>query len=149
MSRQPWISRARLGLVGARLGLVGARLGLVGARLGLVGALLGPLSALTACNAERQQECEKLKSALKPLESGTPSAETVKRAHDAVAAMTFQDEPLREYAKGAATTLAVLASTLELQADPSSAPDGTNEVVKGKIKDAQGEVAEVTRYCSP
>ena len=102
---------------------------------------------LVACDAERQQECGKLQAALKPL-GDAPSAESVKRAHDAVAAITFQDEPLREYAKGATATMTVLANTMELQADPS-APDGTNDVVKAKLKDLAGEQAEVTRYCSP
>ena len=84
---------------------------------------------------------------MKPL-GDAPSAESVKRAHDAVAAITFQDEPLREYAQGATATMTVLANTMDLQADPS-APDGTNDVVKAKLKDLAGEEAEVTRYCSP
>jgi hypothetical protein len=102
---------------------------------------------LVACDAERQQECGKLQAALKPL-GDAPSAEAVKRAQDAIAAIAFQDEPLREYAKGATATMTVLANTMELQADPS-APDGTNDVVKAKLKDLAGEQAEVTRYCSP
>ena len=102
---------------------------------------------LVACDAERQQECGKLQAAWKPL-GEAPSAETVKRVHDAVAAMQFQDEPLHEYAMSAAATMTVLANTMDLQADPS-APDGTNDVVKTKLKELAGEEAEVTRYCSP
>ncbi len=110
--------------------------------LAIAGTLL-----LAACDAERQQECGKLQAALKPL-GEAPSAETVKRAHDAVMAIQFQDEPLHEYAKSAAATMTVLANTMDLQADPS-APDGTNDVVKAKVKELAGEQAEVTRYCSP
>ena len=102
---------------------------------------------VVACNAERQQECAKLQAALQPL-GQAPSAETVKRVHDAVAAIQFQDEPLHEYATSAAATMTVLANTMDLQADPS-APDGTNDVLAAKLKELAGEQAEVTRYCSP
>ncbi len=106
------------------------------------------LASVTACNAERQQECDKLLTAMKPLDQGALSAETVDRIRASLAALQFQDEPLREYARNASATLTVLSNTLGLQAD-DAAPDGTNDVVKDNTKQARGERDDVARYCSP
>jgi hypothetical protein len=109
--------------------------------------LVAATAPLIACNAERQQECEKFLSSFKPLDQGAPSVETVSRVHDALSATSFQDEPLREYSKNAIATLAVLSNTLVLEPDPS-APDGTTAVIEAKLKEARGERDDVTRYCS-
>ncbi len=109
--------------------------------------LSAAMGVFTACNAERQQECQKLLSTFKPLDQAPPTAEAVGRMHDALSAASFQDVPLREYSKNAIATLAVLSSTLVLQGDPS-APDGTTAVVETKLREARGERDDVARYCS-
>ena len=100
-----------------------------------------------SCNAERKSECDRLLTALKPLEQ-EPGADAVEGARRAIEAIQFQDEPLREYASSAKSTLTVLAEKLRTQAG-DSAPDGTDDVVKEKRKEARGEVKEVIRYCTP
>lgn len=111
-------------------------------------AALAALGNVAACNAERQQECDKFLAAMKPLDQATLAADSVERVRAGVAGIQFQDEPLREYARNASATLTVLSNTLELQAG-DAAPDGTNDVVKDKLKEARGERDDVARYCSP
>jgi hypothetical protein len=84
---------------------------------------------------------------MKPLESNAPSAESVAHIQSAIAAIQFQDEPLREYASSTKSTLQVLANSLETQASPT-APDGTDDLVKAKLKEARGEREDVARYCA-
>ena len=105
------------------------------------------IGVVAGCNAERKQECDQFLGDMKPLESGTPSAESVARIQASIAAIQFQDEPLREYASNAKSTLQVLASSLETQATPT-APDGTDDLVKAKLKEALGERNDVARYCA-
>jgi hypothetical protein len=98
------------------------------------------------CNAERKQECDRFLSALKPLES-KPSADEVDRMQTSLLSAQFQDQPLREYGASTKATLQVLANSLKTQAAPD-APDGTDDLVKAKIKEARGERDDVARYCS-
>ena len=42
----------------------------------------------------------------------------------------------------------VLSSTLTLKAGPN-APDGTDDVIAKKLKDARTDAADVARYCAP
>lgn len=137
----------RPGWFGTRSGIPSRLAWLSASRTALAASAIAGTLSFVACDAQRQQECGKLQAALKPL-GDAPSAEAVRRAHDAVSAIQFTDEPLHEYAKSAAATMTVLANTMDLQADPS-APDGTNDVVKAKLRELAGEQAEVTRYCSP
>ena len=86
-----------------------------------------------------------------PLQGNAPSADAVDRVHDAVASIQFQDEPLRVYATNYEKTLAVLSNTLKLRdgAGPDGPPDGTNDVIKAKSKDARTDYDDISRYCSP
>ncbi len=99
------------------------------------------------CNEERQRECGQFALSLKALDETQPGVESVGRARDAIGATQFQDEPLREYAKNTKATLTVLANTLELRSNPD-APDGTESVIKQKLKEARTERADVARYCA-
>jgi hypothetical protein len=107
---------------------------------------LGAL-ALASCDAERKQECERFLVAMKPLEQGTPTADLVDRVQREVETIQFQDAPLDVYAKNYKTTLTVLASTIRLQASESP-PDGTDEVVKSKLKEARTDREDTARYCA-
>ena len=115
----------------------------------LVAAVL--LGALVACNAERQQECEKFTSAMSPMQGDTPSADTVDRVRESVETIQFQDEPLHEYAKNYKATLTVLSNTLNLKttAGPDGPPDGTDNVIKANLKEARTDYDDIARYCSP
>ena len=114
-----------------------------------VGRILAAVvfGAAVACNAEKKQECDQVLTALKPLESPPPSADAVDRMRTALAAIQYQDQPLREYASSAKTTLQVLGNALETQAAPSP-PDGTDDLVKARLKEALGERDDVARYCA-
>jgi hypothetical protein len=103
--------------------------------------------SLLACNSARKQDCDKFLAAMKPLDQGTPSADTVDRVAGDVAALPLQDEPMRIYAKNYGTTLTVLSNTLKLKASPS-APDGTDDVIKQNLKAARTDRDDVQRYCS-
>jgi hypothetical protein len=105
------------------------------------------LGALAGCNAERKKECDDFLAALRPLESPAPHDDSVDRARADIAAIRFEDEPLREYASSTKTTLTVLSNALKLQAG-GSPPDGTDDLVKAKLKEATDEHADVARYCS-
>lgn len=104
-------------------------------------------ATILACNAERKQECDKFISAMKPLDQGTPSAETVDRVAGDVAALHAQDQPLAIYAENYRRTLGSLSSTLRLSADPS-APDGTDDAIKSRLKEARTDSEDVQRYCA-
>lgn len=105
------------------------------------------LVALVSCNGTRKQECDQFLSAMNPLAKGTPSAELVDTASRAIASIQYQDQPLREYASSTKATLSTLAETLRLQATPTP-PDGTDDLVKAKLKETRGEIDDVTRYCA-
>jgi hypothetical protein len=105
------------------------------------------LATLAACNVERKQECDQLLSVMKPLGSGPATADPVDHAQAQVAAIQFQDQPLREYASSIRATLTTLSSTLKVKAS-DSAPDGTDDLVKSKFKELRGENDDVTRYCA-
>ncbi|HXX70403.1 MAG TPA: hypothetical protein VEK07_24695 [Polyangiaceae bacterium] len=102
---------------------------------------------LVSCNGTRKQECDQFLAAMKPLAAGTPSVELVDTASRSVSAIQFQDQPLREYASSTKATLKTLSETIRLQATPSP-PDGTDDLVKAKLKEARGEIDDVTRYCA-
>jgi hypothetical protein len=113
-------------------------------RLALVIAAVG---ALAHCSAERARECDKFLSAMKPLEEGTPSSEMVDRVRQEVDGVKFEDQPLSIYAKNYSDGLSVLSATLKLQASPEP-PDGTDGVIKTKLKEARTDQVDVARYCA-
>jgi hypothetical protein len=108
---------------------------------------------LAACNPERQAECGAFIAALKPLgaadsaDARTPSVDVVDRVDSDIAAIRFQDKPLEVFAKNYRATLNVLSSTLKLQAGPSP-PDGTDDVVKAKVKEVRTQSDDAARYCA-
>jgi hypothetical protein len=103
--------------------------------------------AVSACNAERKQQCDGLLDAMKPLDQGTPTAAAVEAVRKQVGGMAFTDQPLRIYAQNYGQTLTVLAGTLHLQESPE-APDGTAAVVKQNLEKARTDRADVQRYCA-
>jgi hypothetical protein len=105
------------------------------------------IGAIAGCNAERKQECDQFLGTMKPLQGDTPSADAVGRMRSSIAGIQFQDEPLREYASSTKATLQVLANSLDTLAS-ASPPDGTDDLVKSKLKEARGEIDDVSRYCS-
>ncbi len=100
-----------------------------------------------ACDDTRKGECVKFLAAVKPLDEGTPSLETVQRVQKDLAATTFKDTPLDVYAKNYAAKLTVLSNTLALKAGPEP-PDGTDAVIKLNLKNARTDREDVQRYCS-
>jgi hypothetical protein len=112
-----------------------------------LGVLVLATLPLLACNGARRQECDRLLAAMKPIDQGTPSLDTVDRVARDVAAQQFEDVPLRIYAKNYGSTLAVLSETLKVKASPSP-PDGTDDVFKTKLKAARTDRDDVQRYCS-
>lgn len=111
-------------------------------------ALLASLILLLpGCDDTRKQECDKLLTAMKPLDQGTPSADTVDAVTKQIDGMTFQNQPLGVYAKNYKATLGVLSSTIKLQAG-GSAPDGTADVIKQKLKEARTDRDDVSRLCA-
>jgi hypothetical protein len=119
---------------------------------GLVGgvACAATLAALAGCNTPRKQDCEKFLTAMSPMQGDAPSADAVDRTHNNVAAIQFEDEPLREYSTNYRNTLAVLSSTLRLKANagPDGPPDGTDDVIKRNYKEAATDFDDVSRYCA-
>jgi hypothetical protein len=111
-----------------------------------VAAALVALAA-SGCDNERKQECSQFLSVMKPLNDGTPSADTVDNVSKQVGALKFQDQPLSVYATNYRKTLDVLSSTLKLKAS-GSAPDGTDDVIKTNLKEARTDREDVQRYCS-
>ena len=112
------------------------------------GVLWLSLGCSLGCSQERRHECERFLEVMNPLQGGSvPTAARADQARDALSGLTFQDQPLREYASSAKATLTVLASTLHVSEAPS-APDGTDDLVKQKVAEALTELRDVTRYCS-
>jgi hypothetical protein len=103
--------------------------------------------SVVACNSVRKTECDKFLGAIRPLDQGTPTADTVDRVHKAVGAIAFQDEPLQVYAKNYGDKLTVLSNTLALKAGPEP-PDGADAVIKANLKAARTDRDDVQRYCS-
>jgi hypothetical protein len=109
-------------------------------------AATGTVSVL-ACDNVRKQECDKFLGAVRPLDEGTPTLETVQRVQKDLGAIAFQDAPLSVYAKNYGAKLTVLSNTLALKAGPD-APDGTDAVIKQNLKSARTDRQDVQRYCS-
>ncbi len=104
-------------------------------------------AAGAGCDDARKQECDKLLTAMKPLDQGTPTAETVDTVSKQIDAMTFTNQPLGVYAKNYKATLGVLSNTLKLKAG-GQAPDGTDDVIKQKLKEARTDREDVQRLCA-
>jgi hypothetical protein len=107
--------------------------------------LLAP--GLTSCDSPRKKECDSFLSAMKPLDEGMPTADLVDRVQSSVDAMQFQDQPLGVYAKNYKSTLTVLSNTIKLKASPSP-PDGTDDVIKARLKEARTDREDAARYCA-
>jgi hypothetical protein len=105
------------------------------------------IGAMFGCNTERKQECDQFLTTMKPLEGTTPSGDAVQHIQTSIEAIQFQDQPLREYALSTKTTLRVLANGLNTQASDSP-PDGTDDLVKSKLREARVERDDVARYCA-
>jgi hypothetical protein len=117
----------------------------MGRWIGVVASL--SLLGLASCDKERKEECDQFLSAMKPLDQGTPTSDLVDATSKQVDAIKFQDQTLGIYAKNYKEKLTVLSTTLKLKAS-GSAPDGTDDVIKAKLKDARTDQADVQRYCS-
>ena len=110
-------------------------------------ATLAALLMIASCNPQRQQDCEKFVSTMKDIDEGSPSAATVDRVNQQVQALQLQDQPLQIYAENYRNTLSGLSSSLRLN-ESSSAPDGTDDVIKSQLKIARTDSRDVQRYCS-
>jgi hypothetical protein len=110
-------------------------------------AILGGAIVVLSCNPQRKQECDKFLGAMKPLDEGSPTADVVDRVRQEVQALNLEDQPLHIYATNYENTLTVLSSTLRLKEDPS-APDGTDDVIKARLKEARTDSEDVRRYCA-
>ena len=115
----------------------------------IVPLALGALGA-AGCNAERKEQCDKLLSAMKPLQADAPSGDEVDRVNQSVGGLQLTDQPLGVYAKNYRATLTVLSNTMKLQstAGPDGPPDGTNDVIKQNLKEARTDYDDVSRYCA-
>jgi hypothetical protein len=120
---------------------------LVLGRAALIAMAAAGTVCMLACDNARKQECDKFLAAVKPLDEGTPTLETVQRVQKDLGALTFQDTPLGVYAKNYAAKLTVLSNTLALKAGPQP-PDGTDGVIKQNLKTARTDREDVQRYCS-
>jgi hypothetical protein len=107
----------------------------------------GILAIGTACNTERKKECDELISVLTPLDDEAPTSASIARLRSAIDAQKLDDEPLHEYAGTLKSTLEVLWSTLAVKEAPSP-PDGTDDVLKAKIKQAKAARDDIAHYCS-
>jgi hypothetical protein len=103
--------------------------------------------ATSGCDNERKQECSQFLDAMKPLDQGTPSSDTVDSVSKQVASIKFQDQPLGVYAENYRKTLTVLSNTIKLKAS-GSAPDGTDDVIKKNLTEARTDKDDVQRYCA-
>jgi hypothetical protein len=110
-------------------------------------AILAGLPMIASCNPQRQQDCEKIVSAMKELDEGAPNAAIVDQVNQQVQALQLQDQPLQIYAENYRNTLSGLSSSLRLN-ESSSAPDGTDDVIKSQLKIARTDSRDVQRYCS-
>jgi hypothetical protein len=113
-------------------------------RAALAGSIL---AALSACNTERKQECDALSTALKPLDDPKPTSDSVGRLRTALDGLKLDDEPLLEYARTTKSTLEVLSNTLAVKEGPAP-PDGTDDVVAAKLKEARTVRDDVVHYCA-
>jgi hypothetical protein len=105
-------------------------------------------STLPACDEARKQECDALLGAMKPIgPAGTPTGDTVDAVMKQVDGLKLQNQALAVYAKNYAQTLTVLSATLKLKAG-GSAPDGTDDVIKQKLKEVRTDQDDVQRLCS-
>jgi hypothetical protein len=113
-------------------------------------AMAAVMLATTGCNEERKQQCDKFVAAMRPLETGTPGADAVDKASSDISAIPFTDQPLGVYAKNYVATLTALSNTLKLKdsAGPDNMPDGTNDAIKARLKEARTDFDDITRYCS-
>ena len=103
---------------------------------------------LAACDEARTQECDALLGAMKPMgPTGTPTGDTVAAVMKQVAGLKLQNQALAVYAKNYEQTLTVLTATLKLKAG-SSAPDGTDDVIKRTLAEARTDQDDVQRLCS-
>ena len=115
---------------------------------GMVLALAAVAAVLPACDEARKQECDALLGAMKPIgPSGTPTGDTVDGVMKQVGGLKLQNQALAVYAKNYGQTLTVLSATVKLKAG-SSAPDGTDDVIKQKLKEARTDQDDVQRFCS-
>ena len=110
-------------------------------------AILAGLLMIASCNPQRQQDCEKIVSAMRELDEGAPNAAIVDQVNQQVQALQLQDQPLQIYAENYRNTLSGLSSSLRLN-ESSSAPDGTDDVIKSQLKIARADSRDVQRYCS-
>ncbi len=119
-----------------------------GLALALATAMLAIIPALAACDEARTQECDALLGAMKPMgPTGTPTGDTVAAVMKQVAGLKLQNQALAVYAKNYEQTLTVLTATLKLKAG-SSAPDGTDDVIKKTLAEARTDQDDVQRLCS-
>jgi hypothetical protein len=102
---------------------------------------------LLGCDDARKQECDKLLTAMKPLDQGTPTSDTVDAVSRQVGAIKFQYQPLGVYAENYRGTLTILSNTLRLKAS-GQAPDGIDDVIKKKLTEARTDKDDVQRLCS-
>jgi hypothetical protein len=112
----------------------------------MAAALASTLLGSAGCDKERKAECDQFLTAMKPLDQGTPTSELVDSVAKQVDAIKLEDQPLVIYAQNYQAKLKVLSSTLKLKAG-GSAPDGTDAVIQGKLKEARTDAADVQRYC--
>ncbi len=119
-------------------------------RHGMVLALAAAAAAVTlpACDEARKQECDQLLAAMKPIgTTGTPAGDVVDGVKKQVDALPLKNQALAVYAKNYGQTLTVLSATVKLKAG-SAAPDGTDDVIKQKLKEARTDQDDVQRFCS-
>lgn len=108
---------------------------------------------MVSCNEERQRECSALALAMKPIEAQDggekvlPTREAVGAVKRQVESLKLEDQPLRIYAENYRKTLAILSDTMDLKMS-SSPPDGTDDVIKRKLKEARADADDVKRYCA-
>jgi hypothetical protein len=122
------------------------------ARIAYLTFIAACLAGPTACNEERQQECDKFLAAIRPLKDSAPSSAVVDKASADVSAIAFQDQPLGVYAKNYKQTLSVLSSTIKLKENAPNAdavPDGTQDVIQKTLAKARTDDADIARYCAP
>jgi hypothetical protein len=111
-------------------------------------AVLAVSIALAGCDGERKRECDQFLATLKPIGEGAPTAAVIGRVREGLSAMAFGDKPLSEHAANVKRTLEVLDNGLTTLEGPSP-PDGTDDLVKSKLKEALAERDDVARYCAP
>jgi hypothetical protein len=86
-------------------------------------------------------------AAMKPVSDSVPTADGVDSAKASIGAIKFTDQTLGVYAKNYSQTLTILSSTLRLNSSPD-APDGTQDVIKRNLAEAQTDAKDTARYCA-